>query len=263
MKTTILSIALIALMVITSCNSGQKGGVRLIASDKDNPLDQSQPPFKLNPDSLLTIDFNQDISNKSLSELRLLRSSVFARNGQLFKEPEIRGYFAAKYKWYNHVTTEIWARIGDKVVNEPEITKQERDFVDKIDALIKEKIRGNYVETNGNQLGIVQNIVNLNKFEKLSPAVIEKLTQNNFVLIPEHCPQLFNVYEQNDYTEVSSFVTSDLYLQLLHMYFSYTLRSLEKEYFIQIHAKKSKPTIRYENIFLLSVKRRLCFCVEP
>ena len=141
MRTTILCVFVLAISLLIACHSGNQGGVRLIKADKDTPFDSSQSPFKLNPDSLLPIDFTQDLSQKTLAELRMLRSSVFARNGQLFKEPEIRGYFSSKYKWYSYVTTQIWSRIGDKVVNEPEITKQEREFVDKIDDLIKKKLK--------------------------------------------------------------------------------------------------------------------------
>jgi hypothetical protein len=231
MRTKILMALSIIALFILSCNTERKGGIKIIYSDKDNPYGEKLPPFRLNPDSLLTINFNQDLNAKSLSELRFLRSSVFARNGQLFKEPEIRNYFSKKYKWYPAVTTEIWSRIGDKIVDEPEITKPERDFVKKVDALIEEKRRDNYTDVNGNKLATNKNIVNFNEFEKLSPEFFEKLAQNNFVIIPENCPQLFNIYEQNDYNEIPGFVTSDLYLQLLHMYFSYTLRSLEKEHF--------------------------------
>ena len=43
--------------------------------------------------------------------------------------------------------------------------------------------------------------------------------------------QLFHVYEANDYQQIPSFITTDVYLQAYHMYFSYALKSLERNHF--------------------------------
>jgi len=45
--------------------------------------------------------------------------------------------------------------------------------------------------------------------------------------VPTKHQQLFHVYEQNDYHEFPAFVTTDLYLQLYHLYFDCMLRDLE------------------------------------
>jgi hypothetical protein len=220
------------LFVIVACNhSAINQGKITIESEKGNPFDQELTPFFFNPDSLISINFNQDLKKLSIQELRILRSQVFARNGQLLKESELRGYLAAKYDWYDSITTEIWLRIGDKVVEEPVISKTEKDFIKKIDATIEEKQKENFSkEFKG--LGNVKNIVNLMKFNKLPKEFMDKLQENNFVLFEERYPQLFNIYEENDYSEIPNFVTSDLYLQVTHMYFSYLFKSLEKNQFI-------------------------------
>ncbi|HEY6160645.1 MAG TPA: DUF3160 domain-containing protein, partial [Bacteroidia bacterium] len=43
---------------------------------------------------------------------------------------------------------------------------------------------------------------------------------------------VLHVYEENDYHQVPNFITTDAFLQMYHMYFSYLLRSLEEQKFI-------------------------------
>ncbi len=54
------------------------------------------------------------------------------------------------------------------------------------------------------------------------------------VIVPNNSVQLFHVYEENDYSQTQNFVTTDLYLQLFHMHFSFLLRKLEEDKFIPI-----------------------------
>ena len=46
--------------------------------------------------------------------------------------------------------------------------------------------------------------------------------------MPSNTAQLFHVYERNDYSDFPSFVTTDLYLQLYHLYIDCMLRELEE-----------------------------------
>ena len=46
--------------------------------------------------------------------------------------------------------------------------------------------------------------------------------------MPSNTSQLFHVYERNDYSDFPSFVTTDLYLQLYHLYIDCMLRELEE-----------------------------------
>ncbi|MCR5819104.1 MAG: DUF3160 domain-containing protein, partial [Prevotella sp.] len=50
-------------------------------------------------------------------------------------------------------------------------------------------------------------------------------------IVPARHDQLFHVYEQNDYHQFPSFVTTDLYLQLYHLYFDAMLREVEQQKF--------------------------------
>jgi hypothetical protein len=239
MKILSILLALNLFIRITCYAQRSPDGVITINASDQNPYGEKMKPFSFFPDSLLPIDFKQDLRQKTISELRILRNSIYARNGQLFKESELRSFFAAKYNWYDTLTTEIWLRIGDTIVYEPVLTHQEYSFIKKIDSKIAEKIKNNFSKQ-GNQLANIDHIVNLNEFQKLTPEFSEKLKQNNFVIIPESYPQLFHIYEQNDYSEIPCFVTSDLYLQVLHMYFSYLVRSLEKDKYIPMVTRITK-----------------------
>lgn len=55
------------------------------------------------------------------------------------------------------------------------------------------------------------------------------LQQNLFVCTPTSYHQLFHVYENNEYQDLPSFVTTDTVLQLYHIFYDYTLRSVESE----------------------------------
>ncbi len=62
---------------------------------------------------------------------------------------------------------------------------------------------------------------------KLEPAVRTQLARNLFACRPTDHKQLFQVYENNDYLDLPSFVTVDLVLQLFHVFYGYTLRTVE------------------------------------
>lgn len=70
------------------------------------------------------------------------------------------------------------------------------------------------------------------QFKDIDKEILEKLQQNNFVITKGNNLQLFHAYEENDYRQVPNFITTDLYLQAFHMYFSYILKSLEKQHII-------------------------------
>jgi len=246
MKKYFLLIVILSIMVVSCHQSKNQSGTNLLVSNPDNSTlrlvnaginngDTVLPPLHFKPDSLEHIDFNQNLSKKTVPELRYLRNLVFARNGQLFHESYLRGYFSEKYKWYDSITTMIWMRVGDKIENEPEISTEEKNFVEKVDNLIKEKQKQNYIGNQGNSMQVAtENIVNLAKYKNVTPELLDKLGKNHFAVIPDKVPQLFNVYEENSYNNIPSFVTSDLYLQLFHMYFTYVLRTIEKEKFIPV-----------------------------
>jgi hypothetical protein len=77
----------------------------------------------------------------------------------------------------------------------------------------------------------LKEVSNLKTFEKalpLSAAQKEVLGKNLFVAGCAPYKQLFHVYENNDYLNLPSFVTTDVALHLYHCFFDYALRTIEQ-----------------------------------
>lgn len=58
----------------------------------------------------------------------------------------------------------------------------------------------------------------------------EKLARNGFVVFGEAGREFFEIYERNRYVPVASFVTVDSLMHTYHLYFSYLLKRVEKDY---------------------------------
>jgi hypothetical protein len=77
----------------------------------------------------------------------------------------------------------------------------------------------------------LSNVENLDQFSNLTQKQREMIAQNGFVVTPTDSEQLFYVYEDNTYKKIPSFVTTDSVLQVYHILYDYSLRSLENDYF--------------------------------
>ncbi|MGN9165197.1 DUF3160 domain-containing protein [Tissierellaceae bacterium HCP3S3_D8] len=75
----------------------------------------------------------------------------------------------------------------------------------------------------------LSNIVNLSQFGEFSKGQLELLIANNFVVNPSKEEQLFYIYEDNEYKYIPSFITTDSVLQAYHIFYDYTLRTIESE----------------------------------
>ena len=200
----------------------------------------TNPVSSLLTDTVLpqSIDLKQDISHFSFQELRLLRSYPYAIYGYHFMEADINAFFSANTKWYNNLVNDIYwdAEEGKgkfaESYEEVNLTPEEKAFVDRIDARMTELRQQQFIQRDSYYLGNTNNIVNLFQFKDIDKEILEKLQQNNFVITKGNNLQLFHAYEENDYRQVPNFITTDLYLQAFHMYFSYILKSLEKQHII-------------------------------
>ena len=200
----------------------------------------TNPVSSLLTDTVLPqfIDLKQDISHLSFQELRLLRSYPYAILGYHFMEADINTFFSANTKWYNNLVNDIYwdAEEGKgkfaESYEEVNLTPEEKAFVDRIDARMTELRQHQFIQRDSYYLGNTNNIVNLFQFKDIDKEILEKLQQNNFVITKGNNLQLFHAYEENDYRQVPNFITTDLYLQAFHMYFSYILKSLEKQHII-------------------------------
>lgn len=75
-------------------------------------------------------------------------------------------------------------------------------------------------------------VVNLKHFNKKMPMSAAKkamLAKNLFAVAPTKTKQLFHIYEDNEYQDIPSFVTTDSVLQLYHIFFDFTLRTVEEK----------------------------------
>ncbi|MDH7568547.1 MAG: DUF3160 domain-containing protein, partial [Armatimonadota bacterium] len=70
------------------------------------------------------------------------------------------------------------------------------------------------------------------------------LADNLFVVSPTNAEQLFFIYENNDYATIPSFVTTDLMLQLYHVFFNYTLRKVETQKLLPLLARLTDTMLK-------------------
>ena len=68
----------------------------------------------------------------------------------------------------------------------------------------------------------------------------EKLAQNYFVVCGDAGNEFFEIYEQNRYGQLASFVTVDSLMHTYHLYFSYLMKNVERDYLCDKIAQLSK-----------------------
>jgi hypothetical protein len=186
---------------------------------------------------LPTFDLSQDLSNKSLEELRILRNTIPARYGYLFMNADMRYYFYHQ-PWYKALMEARWygdcEESGLKKAPPIVYSAEENAFVEKVKKLETEKLKQNYIISDGKKYANVKNIVNAWQYNNVPQELLTGLGKHGYAIVPAENVQLFHVYEQNDYSQTQNFVTTDLYLQLFHMHFSFMLRSLEENQFVPL-----------------------------
>lgn len=75
----------------------------------------------------------------------------------------------------------------------------------------------------------LSNIDNLWQFY-FSDDMIEKLYRNGFVVGSDAGQEFFGIYEDNRYNMVPNFITVDSLMHTYHLYFSYLLKNIERDY---------------------------------
>lgn len=78
-------------------------------------------------------------------------------------------------------------------------------------------------------LAEVQNLRKFKQNHSITPQMRMRLAKNLFVVSATKEKQLFHIYENNEYSETPSFVTTDSVLHLYHIFFDYTLRNVEEQ----------------------------------
>lgn len=178
---------------------------------------------KINVETLnRKIDTQMDISNLSVCELRALRNAYAARQGYLFKSSELRMLFNTT-SWYDSLA---WVR---ELADNPKpvtYTKQQQAFMNKLKAREDELLKANYKSDKG--IVNLDNLINPYQLEVFPDELKAHLAKYGFGIVEADHDQLFQIYEKNDYTLFPNFVTTDLYLQLYHLFFDATMRKVEE-----------------------------------
>ena len=213
------------------------------------------PPSQIYVEKLMdSIDYNMDVSGLSIADVRTLRNAPAAKRGYPFKDSYLRGVYHTT-TWYDSLMfaldenlpwdkfqnrdDEPWRDFYYRVVDgQMKYSAEELDFMKRLKEREEELKKQNFEVPEGLRvnMGNLSNPTILKEFdEKLS----SHLAQNGFGIVPATSDQLFHIYEKNDYNEFPNFVTTDLYLQLFHMYIDCTLRELETYSFLHLMSEFS------------------------
>lgn len=181
-----------------------------------------------------SVDLNMDITPLSLPDIRILRNSFAAKQGYCFMKSDLRALFSTT-SWYNEIMeTRYWSEEDEKPSKPISYTPDEQAFIEKLLQREKDLMSQNFIQLQDRKVPNLNNVVNLFQVENLDPKLVEMIGKNGFAIVPNNNIQLFHVYEQNDYQQFPNFVTTDMYMQLFHMYFGYVLRTIEEEKFIPL-----------------------------
>ena len=206
----------------------------------------SVPVSNIDVEKLLdSIDYNMDVSGLSLADLRTLRNAPAARQGFPFKDAYLRGVYEST-TWYDSLMwkfdenanfegieqkeNESWRDFYYRASQEKGLIKysqEELDFMKRLQERVDELKKLNFDVPEGLRVNM-QNLANPTQMKEFDSLLCQHLAEDGFAIVPARHEQLFEIYEENDYREFPNFVTTDLYLQLYHLYFDCMLRELEE-----------------------------------
>ena len=215
-------------------------------SQKQGVVETAMPVSTINVESLKdSLDLSMDITGLQLGDLRVLRNAPAARQGFPFKDAYIRGIYEGT-TWYDSLMwafdentdfsevkqkdNEDWRDFYYRASEETGMVKytaEEQDFMKRVKAREDELLKLNFQAEEGLKVNM-QNLANPKQLTEFDPLLAGQLARDGFAVVPSDHEQLFHVYEQNDYQCFPSFVTTDLYLQLYHLYFDCMLREIEE-----------------------------------
>ncbi len=175
-------------------------------------IQYAQPP---------ALSYPEDLSTLPYEELRLLRNELFARNGYLFSDGYLRGYFN-RYKWY----MPVFDVDTFKVV----LNQEERKLIDAVLAEESKRKEKKPIEKDGLELYNAELIANTKQFKNVPSKVMEDFKNQNFSIVNANRAMPFYVYDKNAYQYIPHYITTDLYLFILHKYFSRFLEKLDENY---------------------------------
>ena len=228
-------------IMATACNQKMT-----TATEQDTDV---LPVSHIDVESLIdSIDLDMDISALPLCDLYVLRHAFDARRGLPFRDAYLRSIYLST-TWYDSL---MWAFDDDSLNFDwhydenstlswreqyyqsirPAVLKhtdEEQAFIDRVKAREDELRALNFKVPEGQRVNVAGVLNASQLLGGADPALTSMLARNGFAIMPAQHLQLFHVYEANDYHVFPSFVTTDLYLQLYHLYFDALLREVEQQ----------------------------------
>lgn len=163
------------------------------------------------------LDTTLALDSLTLPDLVLARAFVEARNGVVLLDPETRAFFE-QFAWYQPVWFEEFV---------PTFSKAEKAWMARLDKEIKARHAQDRQVVGGFPRSRLNHVIDRHLFRALPGPVLRQLDTAGFSIVEGTDAQLWHMYDRNKYEHLPSFVTSDLYLQLLHMRFKMLLKDLE------------------------------------
>ena len=233
MKGTPSIILLFLATMIISCNDSKKGQEEESIEDKlqERPVDPANSSYVVQMEGIDSIDFkryynkripppsidlNQSVDNKIVGELELLKNTFFAMKGKIFSEAIVHNYFDT-IPWYQ---PPFWDSLYTISLNE-----DERWFIDRIDARISQLAELNITET-----GLLNVDNTINAFQWPELMVSDQLKNQGFLMTSSHQNQLFDIYETNQNEQIPSFISTDLIMHQMHMFYGMLENEIEEKY---------------------------------
>ena len=190
-----------------------------------------------------SIDYDMDVSGLNLSHLRILRNAPAAQRGYPFKDSYLRGIYGVT-TWYDSLMyaldekvqgveskeNESWRDAYLRAIDEQKLivyNNVEMAFMKRLKEREDELLKQNFDVEEGLRVNM-SNLLNPQQLKDFDSTLCQKLAEEGFAIVPSNTGQLFHIYERNDYSDFPSFVTTDLYLQLYHLYIDCMLRELEE-----------------------------------
>lgn len=188
-------------------------------------------PAVPNPDAPWTdpdqIDLQMDVSQLGSEQLRLLHHAILARHCFYFEDAHLRAEFR-KYQEEHCGYDYVW---DDRPLAAADVhlAPAESLFVKRLQTR-EAQLRSGRIRQEGAGFAYdLRAVVNRSQFTQLGDSGWARLARDGCVALPGKHEQLYHVYEANAYHLVPSFITTDAILQLYHLYFDYTLRTVEQE----------------------------------
>lgn len=157
------------------------------------------------------------LAGRDASVLARLRNEIYARRGRTFRTYELHRWFASQ-AWYK----------PSKRPSTAPLTPVEAKNLALILAAEAALAKKGAVDTPAGPRFHLDSAVNLFQYPPFTPAERSVLDAHGVVVMPTERTQLFHIYESNDYYGIPSFISVDTVLQIFHIFFDMTLRSVEE-----------------------------------